>query len=158
MIALSDPFGTTQFLKNAPDFVNDWKGFRPDSKDPIVAGEEFYNWWTHRGQDPSKKLNIFADGLDVSNIVKIHDHFKGRTLVGFGWGTLMSNDFRDCHPRGNEDALKPISLVCKVKEVNGYPAVKLSDNVAKAMGTPEEIARYLKIFGTAGMTNIPVMV
>ena len=40
-----------------------------------------------------------------------------------------------------------ISLVCKVTEANGRPAVKLSDNPAKATGDPREIARYLKLFG-----------
>jgi nicotinate phosphoribosyltransferase len=45
------------------------------------------------------------------------------------------------------DGLKAISLVCKVTEANGRPAVKLSDNPEKATGDPEEIKRYLRIFG-----------
>jgi nicotinate phosphoribosyltransferase len=36
--------------------------------------------------------------------------------------------------------------------------VKLSDNYAKAMGEPEEVARYRKVFGTAGVTNVPAIV
>ena len=44
-------------------------------------------------------------------------------------------------------ASNAISLVCKVTEANGRPAVKLSDNPAKATGDPKEIARYLRIFG-----------
>jgi nicotinate phosphoribosyltransferase len=40
--------------------------------------------------------------------------------------------------------------------VEGRPAVKLSDNYAKAMGPPEEIERYRSIFGTAGVANVPV--
>jgi nicotinate phosphoribosyltransferase len=46
--------------------------------------------------------------------------------------------------------LKAISLVCKVSEANGRPAVKLADNPRKATGEPKEIARYLRIFGGAG--------
>ena len=49
-----------------------------------------------------------------------------------------------------------MSLVCKMTEVDGRPAVKLSDNYAKAMGTAEEIERYRRVFGTAGMENVPV--
>ena len=158
LVALPDTFGTTQFLRNAPDFLDDWKGLRFDSKKPIIAGEEAYNWWVHRGQDPSKKLGIWADGLDVKPIVDIYNHFYGRMSIGFGWGTLMSNDFRECHPRGNEEMFKPISLVCKVKEVNGHPAVKLSDNMCKAMGDPDEVARYYRIFGTVGMENNAIVV
>ena len=50
-----------------------------------------------------------------------------------------------------ERGLEAISLVCKVSEANGRPAVKLSDNPNKATGTPEEIARYLRIFGNDGL-------
>ena len=46
-----------------------------------------------------------------------------------------------------DSVLKAISLVCKVTEANGRPAVKLSDNPEKATGDPEEIKRYLRIFG-----------
>jgi nicotinate phosphoribosyltransferase len=36
--------------------------------------------------------------------------------------------------------------------------VKLSDNYSKATGIPSEIERYRKVFGTAGVANIPVVV
>ncbi len=83
-------------------------------------------------------------------------HFRGRIRDSFGWGTLASNDFRSCHPRGL-DALDPISLVCKVVAANGRSAVKLSDNPAKATGTPEEIARYLRVFGQEGFERRAVV-
>jgi nicotinate phosphoribosyltransferase len=68
--------------------------------------------------------------------------------LSFGWGTNLTNDFRDCAPfDGNR--LDAISLVCKVTEASGRPAVKLSDNPEKATGDPAEIARYLRIFGNA---------
>jgi nicotinate phosphoribosyltransferase len=38
-----------------------------------------------------------------------------------------------------------------VSEANGRPAVKLSDNLNKATGTPQEIARYMRIFGSDGL-------
>jgi len=44
-----------------------------------------------------------------------------------------------------------------VSTVEGKPAVKLSDNYAKALGTPSEIERYRRVFGTAGVSNIPVI-
>ena len=52
----------------------------------------------------------------------------------------------------------PISLVCKVAEVEGHPAVKLSDNYTKATGPAEEVAEYRAVFGTEGLANIPVTV
>jgi nicotinate phosphoribosyltransferase len=51
-----------------------------------------------------------------------------------------------------------VSIVCKLSEVDGRPAVKLSDNYSKAMGPEAEIERYRRIFGTAGVANVPVVV
>ena len=50
-----------------------------------------------------------------------------------------------------------MSLVCKLSEVDGRPAVKLSDNYAKALGDANEIARYRRVFGTAGVADLPVL-
>jgi nicotinate phosphoribosyltransferase len=66
--------------------------------------------------------------------------------MSFGWGTNLTNDFEDCAPVPT-DRLNAISLVCKVTEANGRPAVKLSDNPAKATGDQKEIDRYIRIFG-----------
>lgn len=74
-----------------------------------------------------------------------------------GWGTNLTNDFRGCDPSGGQD-LAPISLVAKVTSANGRPAVKLSDNPAKATGSAAEIERYLRVFGLAGRTQQPVVV
>jgi nicotinate phosphoribosyltransferase len=93
----------------------------------------------------------------VDPILELHNHFHGRCKVGFGWGTLLTNDFRGCHPH-EETTLNPLPLVCKVRSVNGRPAVKLSDNYTKAIGHPEAIDSYRQIFGTAGMSNAPVIV
>ncbi|PHQ63334.1 MAG: nicotinate phosphoribosyltransferase [Sphingobium sp.] len=157
LIALPDAFGTAAFLREAPDWVADWTGFRPDSLPPIPAGEQIIAWWQAKGRDPRTKRLIFSDGMDVDGIETVYRHFHGRVRMSFGWGTNLTNDFRDCAPF-DTDALDPISLVCKVVEANGRPAVKLSDNPAKATGDPAEIARYLSIFGAQGRTQSTVTV
>ncbi|TJW41749.1 MAG: nicotinate phosphoribosyltransferase, partial [Mesorhizobium sp.] len=73
-------------------------------------------------------------------------HFHGKVRMSFGWGTNLTNDFEGCAPT-KSNRLDAISLVCKVTEANGRPAVKLSDNPAKATGDEKEIKRYLRIFG-----------
>jgi nicotinate phosphoribosyltransferase len=156
-IALPDAFGTTAFLKNAPDWLADWTGFRPDSAPPIEGGEQIIRWWQEKGRDPREKLLIFSDGMDVDSIEATYRHFHGRVRMSFGWGTNLTNDFRGCAPFETDD-LDPISLVCKVVEANGRPAVKLSDNPAKATGRPEEIERYLRVFGSAGQHATDVLV
>jgi nicotinate phosphoribosyltransferase len=147
LIALPDAFGTTAFLRDAPKWLADWTGFRPDSAPPIEGGEQIIRWWQEQGVDPRTKLLIFSDGMDIDTIEQVYRHFAGRVRMSFGWGTNLTNDFRGCDPAGSS-ALDPISLVCKVTSVNGRPAVKLSDNPAKATGDPDEIARYIKVFGS----------
>ena len=71
---------------------------RIDSGDPIAGGEIAVDWWRRRGQDPREKLAIFSDGLDVDLIEQIHQHFHGRMRLGYGWGTLLTNDFRGLGP------------------------------------------------------------
>lgn len=182
-IMLPDTFGTTQFLENAPDWAADWTGQRIDSKNPYIAGDEYIEWLKQRGRSPRDKLIIASDSLDVDDILGLHAHFAGtvmnsstpsdftsaadflnrnkwtrgrRIRFSSGWGTLLTNDFRDCDPAGG-NGFDPISLICKVTEVEGRPAVKLSDNYAKAVGPPEEVERYRRVFGTAGMSNLPVI-
>ncbi|NYF89326.1 nicotinate phosphoribosyltransferase [Tunturiibacter empetritectus] len=157
LIMLPDTFGTTQFLAGAPDWVADWTGQRCDSKDPFVAGDEYVAWLTERGRDAKKKRLIASDGLDVEDILRLHEYFHGRIRFSAGWGTLLTNDFRGCHPRG-ETALEPISLVCKLMTVGGRPAVKLSDNARKSTGPVEEIARYRRVFGSVAVMGALVTV
>ncbi len=182
-IMLPDTFGTSQFLKNAPDWTADWTGQRMDSKNPYVAGDEYIEWLKGRGRDPHDKIVIASDALDIDEIISLHAYFGGtlqgsttvqefRSAVDFqdrqkwipgrrirfsaGWGTLLTNDFRGCDPKGGSE-FDPISLICKVSDVEGRPAVKLSDNYAKALGPASEVERYRHVFGTVGMTNAPLV-
>src|SRR5262252_751736 len=182
-VMLPDTFGTTQFLASAPDWVTDWTGQRVDSKDPYIAGDEYIAWLKARGRDPREKLLIASDTLDVDAILGLHAYFAGTTAAGAGpndfrsasdfydrrkwnddrrlrfsagWGTLLTNDFRGCNPN-NGAGFDPIGLICKVSSAEGQPAVKLSDNYAKALGPAPEIERYRKVFGTVGVANAPLV-
>lgn len=183
LIILPDTFGTTQFLRDAPEWVAGWTGHRMDSKDPFLAGDEYIAWLQSRGRDPKKKLLIASDALDVDKILSLHAYFAGNIQPGFtpddfreasdfldgrkwiperrirfssGWGSLLTNDFRNCNPKGN-NGFDPMSLVCKLNDANGRPAVKLSDNFQKVMGPPEEIKRYQRVFGLEGIANAPII-
>ena len=183
LILLPDTFGTTQFLENAPEWVADWTGQRIDSKDPYLAGDEYIAWLERHGRDPRQKRLIASDALDVGQILGLHAYFGGRLRNGAtpgdfqrasdfkderkwvadrrirfsaGWGTFLTNDFRNCNPQGDE-GFNPVSLVCKLTDVEGRPAVKLSDNYLKALGPAGEIERYRRVFGTAGVAEAPVL-
>lgn len=184
LILLPDTFGTTQFLRDAPEWVASWTGLRIDSKDAYVAGDEYIAWLLRHERDPRQKRLISSDALDVEQILGLHAYFGGRLRSGAtpddfrsagdfldtnrwlperrirfsaGWGTLLTNDFRNCNPQG-DDSFNPLGLVCKLSEVEGRPAVKLSDNPSKALGAPEEAERYRRIFGIAGVSESPVYI
>ena len=147
---LPDTFGTEAFLRGAPPWLARWTGFRPDSAPPIEGGEEIIAWWRRMGEDPRQKLLVFSDGMDADTIERTYRHFDGRVRMSFGWGTNLTNDFRGVTPEPTR-GLDPISVVCKVASANGRPAVKLSDNPAKAGGDPHEVARYKRVFGVAAL-------
>ena len=183
-ILLPDTFGTTQFLEHAPEWAANWTGQRIDSKDAYVAGDEYIAWLVRHGRDPRQKRLIASDALDVEQILGLHAYFAGSLLNGaqpsdfrsaqdfrdparwtpqrrirfsVGWGTLLTNDFRNCNPQGG-NSFNPAGLVCKLTEVDGRPAVKLSDNESKAMGDAREVERYRRVFGVAGVADMPVLI
>lgn len=155
LILLPDTFGSAQFLKNAPKSFAKWKGIRIDSGDPEENAERAINWWHAHGENPEEKRVIFSDGLDVDQIAYLSQRFQGRVKLAFGWGTLLTNDFRGLTA---DDALSPFSLVCKAVSVNGRATVKLSDNPAKATGPRDEIARYRRVFEAEVQPEIDVYV
>ena len=154
-IILPDTYGTQGFLDRAPDWLAGWTGIRIDSGDPAAGAEIAIDWWTSRGEDPREKLIIFSDGLDVDKIIELHSQFHGRANISFGWGTLLTNDFRGLT---GGDALAPFSLVCKAVAAEGRPTVKLSDNPNKAMGPASEIERYKRVFGVGEQERLEVVV
>src|ERR1700753_1562221 len=157
LIALPDAFGTKAFLRDAPDWVADWTGFRPDSAPPIEGGGDIIRWWKTKGRNPKEKLLVFSDAMDVDSIEETYHRFFGRVRLSFGWGTNLTHHFPGCGPDRSVN-LDAISLVCKVTSVDGRPAVKLSDNPEKATGDPAEVERYVRVFGNAGRVRTPVHV
>ncbi|MEM1077981.1 MAG: nicotinate phosphoribosyltransferase [Pseudomonadota bacterium] len=154
-IILPDTYGTESFLREAPNWLTGWTGIRIDSGDPAAGAERAIAWWRQRGEDPRGKLIIFSDGLDVDKIAELQAQFTGRVRVSFGWGTLLTNDFRKLV---SGDRLAPFSLVCKAVAADGRPTVKLSDNPNKAMGPQDEIERYKRVFEMGAQEALDVIV
>ncbi|MEK7639276.1 MAG: nicotinate phosphoribosyltransferase [Patescibacteria group bacterium] len=139
LIMLSDTFGTDAFLRDLPsDIAVKWQGHRQDSGDAVLIGEKIIADYERRSIDPSEKRILFTDGLDLERMLKLHETFAGRIGVGFGIGTFISNDL---------GLIPALSIVMKLVEAAGNETVKLSDNIAKAMGSKDEVALAKKIFG-----------
>jgi nicotinate phosphoribosyltransferase len=183
-VMLPDTYGSTRFFRDAPDWAADWTGVRLDSKDPYAGGEEALAFFAKRGRDPRRKLLIPSDGLDVDSMLGLHAAFGGkiqpgsapadfrdargfrdpakwrhepRCRISVGIGTKLTNDVAGCAPVEVPE-FAPVSLVCKVAEVEGRPAVKLSDNPSKATGPADEAAHYRSVFGAEGSAELPVTV
>ncbi len=136
-VALTDTYGTNFFFQ---DFTREqalkWRGLRQDSGDPIEFGERVIQFYKGLDIDPREKVIIFSDGLDIDKIIQIYKHFCGSFRMIFGWGTNLTNDLGP----------KALSIVVKAVEANGFGTVKLSDNIAKAIGSPDDIALFKKVF------------
>ncbi|MGH9322464.1 MAG: nicotinate phosphoribosyltransferase [Vicinamibacteria bacterium] len=140
-IAVTDTYGSEFFFRDmGPEQARAWKGLRHDSGDPFEFGERAIRFYQGLGIDPRKKILIFSDGLELPTILALSDRFNDRVTLSFGWGTNLTNDL----------GFAPISIVVKAIEANGRRTVKLSDNLAKATGSQEDIERFQRIFGHRG--------
>ena len=139
LIMLDDAYGSDVFRKYLPrHYLEDFKGFRHDSGDPFQYGEDTIKLYEASGIDPRHRIIVFSDGLTPQKAIALLEQFKGRIMVAFGMGTNLTNDF---------GALKALSLVMKITEAAGNPAVKLSNNLNKATGLPNEVEYYKEVFG-----------
>lgn len=131
--ALTDTFTSEFFFADMSDEqAQEWKSLRHDSGDPIEFGERVIEFYEDHDIDPTTKAICFSDGLNIDEIIRIADHFKGRINYNFGWGTTLTNDL----------GVKANNIVMKAVDVEGTSTVKLSDNIGKHTGNVEIIERY----------------
>lgn len=139
-IALTDNYGTDFFFKDmTPQQAREWKGLRQDSGDPFEFTDKVIDFYERCDVNPRDKLIVYSDGLDVDTIVKIQD-YTDKIKKTYGWGTNLTNDL----------GFKAMSIIIKLTESNGYGTVKLSDNIAKALGTKSDIEHFKEIFDYSG--------
>ena len=104
LIVLPDAFGTAAFLRDAPDWVAGWTGFRPDSAPPIEGGEKILAWWREKGVDPREEA---ADLLGRAG--RRHDRRDLQPLQGQGahvvrLGHQPDQRFRGLRAEGDQGA------------------------------------------------------
>lgn len=132
-IALTDTFGSDFFFATfGEERARKWKGLRHDSGDPFEFGERAIEFYEDFGIDPTTKVIVFSDGLDLETIQKIHERFHGRVQLMYGWGTGLTNDL----------GVKALNIVMKATAVNGVGTVKLSDDLGKHTGADSDVLRY----------------
>ncbi|BGP62472.1 nicotinate phosphoribosyltransferase [Rhodotorula toruloides] len=162
-IALTDTFTTKPFFDDFvsnPERARRWKGLRQDSGDPFkfipVAKEAFQRV----GADPSKKIVVFSDSLDVKRCLELKKASdKAGIGCSFGVGTDLTNDFRHVEQPEQQEHLgdgpirtegaksKALNMVIKLYSINDQFCVKISDELTKNTGDPEAVRLVKRRFG-----------
>lgn len=137
-IALTDTFGSKFFFEDfGKKRAQEWIGLRQDSGQPNDFAKNQIDYYKNLEIDSHKKIFVPSDGLKFDIINDLNNDFSKEIGVIAGWGTDLTNDV----------GFKPLSIVMKAVEANGQGLVKLSDNLNKATGKPEDIERFKRIFG-----------
>lgn len=137
LIALTDTFGTEFFFNTfTPEQAETWAGFRQDSGDPIKFGEKAIQFLVDNGVDPTTKMDLSSDGLNVPKMIEIGRVLRNRIQHSYGPGTNITNDMHD--------DLSPTNIVVKATSVNGVATVKLSDDIGKHTGPQDKVNYYIK--------------
>ena len=141
-IALTDVIGMDAFLRDFDlYFCKLFDGMRHDSGDPIEWGERMLAHLEAMRVDPHGKTLVFSDGLDIDQVMRLYERFRGRCRTSFGIGTNLTND----------TGPKALQIVLKMVACNGQPVAKLSDSPGKTMVDDAGYLRYLRqVFGVDG--------
>ncbi|CAN8101317.1 unnamed protein product [Discula destructiva] len=167
-IALTDTFGTPEFLKafnktveklpgasagtasndlagsNPKTYAEVFTGVRQDSGDPEEFVKMMRNFYDSVGIK-DKKTIVFSDSLNIELCLK---YKKVAEEAGFqptfGVGTFLTNDFTRLSD-GSKST--PMNIVIKLGSAGSNQAVKISDNAGKNTGDKETVEKVKRALG-----------
>jgi nicotinate phosphoribosyltransferase len=133
-IALTDTFRTEVFFRDFDyDLAKAYTGVRQDSGDPLKFVDAMVDHYRKLGIDPSTKVIVFSDALDVTKAIQLQDYCtKAGVNSSFGIGTNFTNDFRKLSDTNQRS--EPMNMVIKMNACNDTPVIKLSDDILKNSG------------------------
>ncbi|KAF3069740.1 Nicotinate phosphoribosyltransferase [Daldinia childiae] len=169
-IALTDTFGTPEFLKafskpvrylpdtpNIPvldegtqsttsprSYADIYGGVRQDSGNPPDFVKLMRNFYESQGIK-DKKTIVFSDSLDIDKCIeykRISEEYGFQPT--FGVGTFLTNDF--VHLSTGKKSV-PLNIVIKLSSAAGNPAIKISDNIGKNTGDSAKVAEVKQLLG-----------
>ncbi|KAF6805977.1 nicotinate phosphoribosyltransferase [Colletotrichum sojae] len=167
-IALTDTFGTSEFLRSfsqpvravdgsespGSDFKNPdgstmtyaqlFAGVRQDSGDPADYVKTLRDYYDSQNIKDAKTM-VFSDSLNIERCLeyKAISEAAGFTPT-FGVGTFLTNDFT--HLKTGTKSV-PLNIVIKLSSANGRPAIKISDNIGKNTGDKQTVLKVKSELG-----------
>lgn len=138
-VALIDTFTSDVALHDlSPEQVGAIKSFRIDSGNEYEIGHKVITFLQRYNIDPQTRTLFFSNSLTPQKAVELHQYFKEKINIVFGVG---GNAVNNMGFDSNHD-LPKMNIVAKATNVNGHGTVKLSDDIGKHMGDPEDVKRY----------------
>ena len=139
-IALSDTYTSDIFLTNlSRKQAKLFDGVRCDSGNELEFIDILTARYKELGIDSTTKTIVFSNALDFGKALEIQEYCRGKIRCAFGIGTNLTND----------TGFKPSNIVMKLTQckmnVNQEwrECVKLSDDIGKHIGSPEEVRACL---------------
>ena len=139
-IALSDTYTSDIFLTNlSRKQAKLFDGVRCDSGNELEFIDKLTARYKELGIDSTTKTIVFSNALDFGKALEIQEYCRGKIRCAFGIGTNLTND----------TGFKPSNIVMKLTQckmnVNQEwrECVKLSDDIGKLIGSPEEVRACL---------------
>ncbi|WP_081021517.1 nicotinate phosphoribosyltransferase, partial [Bacteroides fragilis] len=139
-IALSDTYTSAIFLSNlSRKQAKLFDGVRCDSGDEFRFIDQLTARYKELGIDPTTKTIVFSNALDFGKALDIQKYCRGKIRCSFGIGTNLTND----------TGFKPSNIVMKLSQCKmnmnqeWRECVKLSDDIGKHIGSPEEVRACL---------------
>lgn len=135
-IALTDTYTTGLFLENIRGgHARQFQGLRHDSECPFAFADRVLDFYTAEGIDPKQKRLVFSDSLNTDKALEIEKYVAGRIPTLYGIGTHFTNDFAGS---------PALNIVIKLQSFQGVAVAKISDNMAKASGSPMAVKEALQ--------------
>ena len=139
-IALSDTYTSDIFLTNlSRKQAKLFDGVRCDSGNELEFIDQLTARYKELGIASTTKTIVFSNALDFGKALEIQEYCRGKIRCAFGIGTNLTND----------TGFKPSNIVMKLTQckmnVNQEwrECVKLSDDIGKHIGSPEEVRACL---------------
>lgn len=139
-IALSDTYTSDIFLTNlSRKQAKLFDGVRCDSGNELEFIDKLTARYKELGIDSTTKTIVFSNALDFGKALEIQEYCRGKIRCAFGIGTNLTND----------TGFKPSNIVMKLTQCKmninqeWRECVKLSDDIGKHIGSPEEVQACL---------------